>query len=566
MLGCCPSNSSSHNFASLSQISCKCSCNEKPGKNLVICIDGTSNTRDDTTHVFELYDNIVKDDDEKQMAYYASGVGTYVTSEGFVLVEQVSKNLDLAIAHSIRRNILEAYEWLSDRYHDGDKIFLFGFSRGAYQVRALAGMIHEMGLITPGNERQIPSAFQYYCAINSGKSKDINGAKEFKMQFSRSMVIHFIGVWDTVSSVGVKKTKNFPSTDTCDHVCYFRQALALDECRVKFLPEYVYGGMSNRSDWRKCQVSALPPTDEGRIKEVWFAGSHSDVGGACWKKKSYPHDFRNIPLLWMREEACEAGLLLNPREVVFRYKDEPFLEPGVTDSSNLAWWLFEMLPIAHLCFHSNTLKALLHLGRGRIIMPGQKIHESVLFRSNYRPKAHFWMNVQQWPEAVQWYTASTEERLSQLNLALESLPFKGSTAEALVCCVFDRQMLDSVVFMYSFELGVKVVEANARETLETIEAILNIDNKRIAGAERAKDSGEGWSPVDFEKVGDADKAKEEHDIRLVRLCAFITYCERVESKYMIIKCILDDLFQFCFFWISTCVLWRVLLYAGLNTI
>lgn len=80
---------------------------------------------------------------------------------------------------------------------------------------------------------------------------------------------------DTVSSVGVRKTQNFPSTDTCDHVCYFRQALALDERRVRFLPEYVYGGM--RSDWHKYQVPAPPPTDEGRIKEVWFAGSHSDV-------------------------------------------------------------------------------------------------------------------------------------------------------------------------------------------------------------------------------------------------------------------------------------------------
>ncbi|KAG2335283.1 hypothetical protein BDR05DRAFT_1006995 [Suillus weaverae] len=221
----------------------------------------------------------------------------------------------------------------------------------------------------------------------------------------------------------------------------------------------------------------------------------------------------------MREEAREAGLPLNPREVVFRYEHEPlFLEPEVTDSSNLAWWLLEMLPIAHLCFHSNTLKALPHLGRGRIIMPGQKIHESVLFRPNYRPKAHFWMNVQQWPEAVQWYTASIEERLSQLNLALESLPSK------------DRLLKLSVVFMYSFELGVKVVEANARETLEIIEAILNIDNKRIAGAECAKDSGEGWSPVDFEKNGVTDKAKEEHDIRLVRLCAFITYCERGMSS------------------------------------
>ncbi|KAG1735439.1 hypothetical protein EDB19DRAFT_1612168, partial [Suillus lakei] len=205
--------------------------------------------RTQTTHVFELYDNIVKDD-EKQIACYASGVGTYVRPEGFVRVEQVLKILDMAIAHDVRRNILNAYEWLSDRYHDGDKIFLFGFSRGAYQVRALAGMIHEVGLITPGNKGQIPN----------GKSKDIDGAKEFQMEFSRSAgnTFHRCMVRliperdhtnipdepsrDTVSSVGVNKTKNLPSTDTCDHVCYFRQALALDERRVKFLPEYVYWG------------------------------------------------------------------------------------------------------------------------------------------------------------------------------------------------------------------------------------------------------------------------------------------------------------------------------------
>ncbi|KAG1805678.1 uncharacterized protein BJ212DRAFT_850278 [Suillus subaureus] len=268
----------------------------------------------------------------------------------------------------------------------------------------------------------------------------------------------------------------------------------------------------------------------------------------------------------MREEAREAGLLFNPLQAAFRYEGESFLEPGVTDSSNLAWWLLEMLPVGHLCFNSNTLKALPHLGQGRIIMPGQKIHESVLFRPNYRPKAHFWMNVQQWPEGLQWYTATAEERLSQPGFALELLPFKRSTTEALVCCISDKRMLDSVVFMYSFELGVNVVKANVHETLEAMDAIFNIDDERIAGTKCAKDNGEGWSSVNSEKNRDADKGKEEHDIRLVRLGAFITYCERAESKDMIIKCILDDLFRFCFFWISTCVLWRVLLYAGLNTI
>ncbi|KAG0709460.1 hypothetical protein DFH29DRAFT_993594 [Suillus ampliporus] len=519
MSGNHPSNSTSLDLVSLSKKSCKCSSNRKPGRNLVVFIDGTSNTIVDNTHVFELYDNIVKDD-KKQLACYASGVGTHVNPEGFAqteLVEQVSRVWDLAIA---QRNIVNAYGWLSDRYHDGDKIFLFGFSRGAYQVRALAGMIHEVGLIRRANKKKIPYAFQYYSAINSGKFKDIQLAKDFKIANSRSVGIHFIGVWDTVSSVGVNRTNNLPSTDTCDHICYFRHALALDECRVKFQPEFVYGGMNERSNWFKYQ-SVPSPTDEDRVKEVWFAGSHSDVGGASWKKTSHPNDLRNMPLLWMREEAHEAGLLLRPREAAFRYGYEESQQRETANSLTLVWWLLEVLPIGTSSLQLQHHKALPHLGRGRIIMPGQKIHESVLFRPNYRPKAVFWRNTQQWPEAAYCHASSPEERLSQLGSALEPLPSKGSTAG-----VSNRHIPDSLALMCLRELNVKAVKKmNVRETPEVI---LSIDDRPIDGAEPARDE-EGSLPADPEKNGDPDIAKEEPDIRLLRLSAFVAHCEFVEN-------------------------------------
>ncbi|KAG1886076.1 hypothetical protein F4604DRAFT_1877997 [Suillus subluteus] len=241
----------------VSDASCKCPKDQGSGRNLVICIDGTSNKYcDKNTNIVELYSEMVKDD--KQLTYYNSGVGTYAKGHTHWM-KQVSSVFDLAFAF---RTIMGAYRWLSDKYRPGDKIFLFGFSRGAYQVRVLAGMIHQMGLILPGNIEQIPY----------NKDKDL--AAGFKSTFSRQdVVIHFIGVWDTVSSVGIRKDKILPSTDTCDHICYFRHALALDERRVKFLPEYVYGGMSDRSKSK----SVLTPKDEHGIKEVWFAGSHSDV-------------------------------------------------------------------------------------------------------------------------------------------------------------------------------------------------------------------------------------------------------------------------------------------------
>ncbi|KAG2144048.1 hypothetical protein BD769DRAFT_1347915, partial [Suillus cothurnatus] len=238
----------------------------RKGRNLVVCIDGTSNKfGDKNTNNVHLCGSMIKNN--QQSVCYLMGVGTHGRPGGLrhvQLWEQASDILDQAFAHNISRLIMNAYSWLADRYNDGDKIFLFGFSRGAYQVRALAGMIHEVGLITPGNKEQIPYAFEYYSALNSGKSKDRDLADQFKRTFSMSVKIHFIGVWDTMSSVGINRTKILPSSDTCDHVRYFHQALALDERRVKFLPEYACRGMSDR------QQSQFE-----RIKEVWFAGDHS---------------------------------------------------------------------------------------------------------------------------------------------------------------------------------------------------------------------------------------------------------------------------------------------------
>ncbi|KAG2344732.1 hypothetical protein BDR05DRAFT_961650 [Suillus weaverae] len=430
---------------------CKCPRNQLPGRNLVICIDGTSNKYGDkNTNIVELYSEMVKDD--KQLTYYNSGVGTYAKGHTHWM-KQVSSIFDLAFAFNISQTIMDAYRWLSDKYHPGDKIFLFGFSRGAYQVRALAGMIHEMGLILPGNIEQIPYAFEIYSAINSGKPKDKLLAAGFRSTFSRQgVVIHFIGVWDTVSSVGIRKEKILPSTDTCDHICYFRQGLALDERRVKFLPEYVYGGMSDRPQSQLVQH----PKDvvkEDNVKEVWFAGSHSDVGGGNREKTGDALNFQDMPLLWMREEAFEAGLLLNPPKIAFRYED--LKEPKINDSLTLPWWLLEFLPIRRLCYNnSNQHTPKPHVGKGRIILPGQKVHASVLFRTHYRSKASFWRNLQQWPEAIYFHVAYDQERLrlSQLGHAWE-VPFKRSTAEVLVGTIHKKHTLDYVdrlAFMCSF--------------------------------------------------------------------------------------------------------------------
>ncbi|KAF8841640.1 hypothetical protein BDN67DRAFT_989627 [Paxillus ammoniavirescens] len=267
-------------------------------RNLVVCIDGTSNQfGTKNTNIIELYSHIMKND--TQLTYYTSGLGAIAKFAGAPSGHPLSNKIDMVFGRNLHTVIMATYRWLSENFRDGDRIYLFGFSRGAYQVRALAGMIARVGLLLPGNNEQIPFAFELYSKTGDeessiprptnvvglptkreglSESAQTNGspkkkskhaaelAETFKKTFCRKNVhIHFVGVWDTVSSVGFGRDQTLPcTTSSCEHICYFRHALALDERRVKFLPEYVFGGRSDS-------------TNDGRIKEVWFAGAHSDV-------------------------------------------------------------------------------------------------------------------------------------------------------------------------------------------------------------------------------------------------------------------------------------------------
>ncbi|TFK50826.1 hypothetical protein OE88DRAFT_1630420 [Heliocybe sulcata] len=211
------------------------------GRRLVIALDGTLNQFGlKYSNVVDIYRRITKDD--QQITYYNSGIGTYANpSRRFSLKmfsTAIDSAVDLAIAWNFERIILEAYEWLSERYQEGDQIFLFGFSRGAYQVRVLAGMIERVGIIYPGNRAQMPFlCISLAVRSNSCLISDEDMSRSFKAKFSVTARVHFLGLWDTVSSVGIFRGKGFPLTHESEHVCYIRHALALDECRVKFPPE-----------------------------------------------------------------------------------------------------------------------------------------------------------------------------------------------------------------------------------------------------------------------------------------------------------------------------------------
>ncbi|EPQ55051.1 hypothetical protein GLOTRDRAFT_41937, partial [Gloeophyllum trabeum ATCC 11539] len=256
-------------------------------RNLVVCIDGTANKFDTkNTNVVQLYSFLVKD--KYQLTYYNSGIGTYATPsfKSWSWWKQVvGHKIDLAIAWRFERIIIGAYQWLSEQYQAGDRIYLFGFSRGAYQVRALSAMIDKVGLIHKGNQAQIPFAYELYASIDeSNRDPDPSSVpmdRHFKETFSRDVRVHFVGAWDTVSSVGFFRGKDAPFT-ACGmkHVCHFRHALALDERRVKFQPEYAYGGVHRVQVQEPLTEPAETESHKNRVphtKEVWFAGTHSDM-------------------------------------------------------------------------------------------------------------------------------------------------------------------------------------------------------------------------------------------------------------------------------------------------
>lgn len=260
--------------------------NQKSVKNIVICCDGTGNEYgENNTNVVKLFSLIGKDT-KKQIAYYDPGVGTFSAPGAWTKVAKAyTKILGLAFSYGITKNIEDAYEYLMDKYEEGDNVYLFGFSRGAYTVRALAGMLYKCGLLQKGSNNLIPYASRMY---RKGKPDVAAG---FKKTFSRKCKPHFIGVWDTVKSVGLFIPRKFPNAKLNPDVANGYHALSIDEKRRNFQPNL----------WEKAS-----PSQE--IEQVWFAGVHSDVGG-YYKEAG----LSNIALKWMLSKALHCGLAIDPK-------------------------------------------------------------------------------------------------------------------------------------------------------------------------------------------------------------------------------------------------------------
>ena len=212
-----------------------------------------------------------------------------------------SSLIDVIAGRGITRQIRRAYGHVAARYRPGDRIFLFGFSRGAFAVRSLAGVIDRIGLLRPehATERNIRQVFRYY-----RHAADSPAARRFADSHCHPEApIEMIGVWDTVKALGISLPVLWrlapKPTDFHDHrlgpsTRNGFQALALDENRVAFAPVL----WQSRPDW---------PGE--RLEQVWFRGAHPDVGGDL-SGFAPARPLSNIPLVWMLERAEACGLAL----------------------------------------------------------------------------------------------------------------------------------------------------------------------------------------------------------------------------------------------------------------
>lgn len=260
-------------------------------RNIVICLDGTWNKPDEPddsesseSNVRILYEMCLEDG-ANQVKYYDTGVGT----------KWYDDKIGGITGAGLSRNVRQAYRWLTRQFEKGDKVFIFGFSRGAYTARSLAGLLWGCGLLPPGPDaaEAVDRIYEHY------RGRDEAGKRACKAA-NRACPVEMIGVWDTVGALGIPtrllpdptaRRYQFHDVRLNPEVRSAYHALALDEARATF----------EATLW---QVGAREPGQV--VEQVWFAGAHSDVGGGYAERHH-----SDVALHWMVTRATQRGLLWN---------------------------------------------------------------------------------------------------------------------------------------------------------------------------------------------------------------------------------------------------------------
>mgnify|MGYP000132639946 CR=1 FL=1 len=267
-------------------------------KRIVICADGTWNRPEQLnkkqypTNVLQFARAIAPKDQNniKQVVFYDWGIGSYhdsLTGGG--------------LGKGLEKNVMDGYRFLVHNYEPGDEIYLFGFSRGAYTVRSLCGLINNCSILKSQHGNLVEQAFDIYKTKSKKPKGEFSTNWRQEYAIAPQVKINFVGVWDTVGSMGlpftifglIKDKHLFYDRKIGSNIIKARHALALDESRRDFEPTI----------WEH-----KPNVD---MKQVWFAGNHSDIGGSYSPDKDGT-TLADIPKQWLMSEAQKSGLEFEP--------------------------------------------------------------------------------------------------------------------------------------------------------------------------------------------------------------------------------------------------------------
>ena len=263
-------------------------------KRIVICSDGTWNTPDTErpTNVTRIARAVLPCDPggTVQVVFYDAGVGT----EG----PWFWRVLGGVSGKGIEKNIRDCYRFLMHNYEPGDEIYLFGFSRGAYTVRSLAGMIRNVGVLHKSAAERVGDACRLYRRRDA--APDSEEAAAFRAGHSREVAITFIGVWDTVGALGIPTRGPLGRFTARRHKFHDVELSGIVKHACHVLAIYERRGPFRASLWQ-----AKPKLGQ-TVEQVWFSGVHSDVGAA-----SGDPSLSDAPYQWIKARASSAGLALN---------------------------------------------------------------------------------------------------------------------------------------------------------------------------------------------------------------------------------------------------------------
>ena len=339
-------------------------------RQLIICCDGTNNNltgRRNDTHVTQLCE-LLAPETQNQRLYYDPGVGNPGELPGASWADQLGRRFErlhsLAFGKGIYEDIAEAYRFIMRNWQPGDEIYLFGFSRGAFAARSVGGLVTQFGILRLDMDGLVATLLHTYF---SNREESGIGYERIRAQIrdlysdtaARNAPVWFVGVWDTVASVGAPLfSREITAVPTIigKNYCHVRQALALDEYRRNFRPRpylidpsYDYAGAGQS------------------IKQHWFSGAHCDVGGGYRNAKA---GLSQQTLLWMVQEAAICGLRLRPDLLDAAGQPDPLL---------LAQHLNEQSDdtgLRHKLVHSETYDAPLWALGGQMVRNFHGNHDS----------------------------------------------------------------------------------------------------------------------------------------------------------------------------------------------